>query len=335
MNAAQLYAEVGTSSSVGSVCDRLTEQVRAGGFRVYERSIVGPQDGTLRRHAIGWFHGYCHQVWQSGIHVHRRRLAGLQVDSAPVPEGWAKNLRRLHAAYSPSSWCLDALLPVLPDRCDTFVVPHGVDPPPSPSGPRDLSDRFTLAMLSGAGPMDYQRRKGLDVAVEACRLADARLVVKVGGNEAVEWLREQDAQHVTVRHEYLSEAERAEMLRGCHAVLVPSRAEAFGMVALEALAHGVPVVACGGTGMDDYLPDDPRAVVVPSTGDTEDLNTFGHGEGRVNVVDAGAVADAIRDMMVGYEDRRTLAEDGAETWTQDHSWHAATRPLLRWMEAHA
>lgn len=334
MKAVQLYAEVGTSSSVGTVCDRLTEQVNAGGLRVYERSIVGPQDGMLRRTAIGWFHGYCHQVWQSGIHVHRQRLAGLQVDSAPVPPGWASNLRRLHAVYSPSQWCLDALLPVLPDGCDTFVVPHGIDPPP-PSGLRDLPGHFTLAMLSGAGPMTYQRRKGLDVAVEACRLADARLVVKVGGLEAVDWLAEQDTRHVTVLHEYLSERLRAEMFRGCHAVIVPSRAEAFGLVAMEALAHGVPVVACGGTGMDDYLPDDGRAVVVRPTGDTEQLDTFGHGEGQVNVIDPGAVADGIRDMMTGYEIRRGLAEARAWEWTQEHSWEEATRPLINWLRGHA
>jgi D-inositol-3-phosphate glycosyltransferase len=106
-----------------------------------------------------------------------------------------------------------------------------------------------------------QPLKGLDVAVETlARLANrrARLVV-VGGASG----NEGETEVVRIRSviESLGVADRVDFVapqahhilstyyRAADVVIVPSRSESFGLVALEAAACGVPVVASGVGGL--------------------------------------------------------------------------------------
>ena len=112
-----------------------------------------------------------------------------------------------------------------------------------------------------------QPLKGLDVAVETlARLADrrARLVV-VGGASG----NEGETEVVRIRSliESLGVADRVDFVapqahhilstyyRAADVVIVPSRSESFGLVALEAAACGVPVVASGVGGLITIVDD--------------------------------------------------------------------------------
>jgi glycosyltransferase involved in cell wall biosynthesis len=53
------------------------------------------------------------------------------------------------------------------------------------------------------------------------------------------------------------------LYRDADVVLVPSRREGFGLVGLEAMAAGTPVVSTGAGGLGDYMRDDVNALVVP------------------------------------------------------------------------
>jgi len=327
---AQLYAEVGTPSSVGAVIDRLVEQAQAAGIEVAKRSVIGTHDGELRGHAIGWFHGYPNQISSSGIHVHRRRIAGLQVDGGPAPEEWRRLLRRLTDVYVPSSWCERVLRPVLRPDARVLVVPHGLDEP-VPVSTVQARERPTALMLSTGGPMEYHLRKGLDVAVAATRIAGWKLIIRTMGAGA-EWIDQQDhAGHVQILREYVTREHLWALARSCSCVLVPSRAEAFGMVPMEALAHGVPVVVAEGTGMDDYLPEDARVVRVPVVPDARELTTYGLGPGLVNEVRPEYVAHGLREVLRGLDERRDAAMAAARPWYVTHSWPVAASPLAAWM----
>jgi D-inositol-3-phosphate glycosyltransferase len=124
--------------------------------------------------------------------------------------------------------------------------------------------------------------KGLDVAVRTlAALSDttARLVV-VGGASGAEGTAELqrvreliDSLGVTDRvlfyepqpHHLLSTFYRA-----ADVVLVPSRSESFGLVALEAAACGVPVVATGVGGLLNLIEDGKTGFLVPG----RDLDQF-------------------------------------------------------------
>lgn len=112
-----------------------------------------------------------------------------------------------------------------------------------------------------------QPLKGLDVAIETlARLADrrARLVV-VGGASG----NEGETEVVRIRSliESLGVADRVDFVapqahhilstyyRAADVVIVPSRSESFGLVALEAAACGVPVVASGVGGLITIVDD--------------------------------------------------------------------------------
>ncbi|MBW3658087.1 MAG: glycosyltransferase [Actinobacteria bacterium] len=155
------------------------------------------------------------------------------------------------------------------------VVPAGVDldrfrPDPAPD------DAAVVGRLApGDGPLllfvgRLQPLKGPDVAVRtlaAVRRAvpDARLLVVGGtsgsgaGRTGPEELRALAAELGVADGVTVADAQPqsvvAALYRGADVVLVPSRSETFGLVALEAQACGTPVVAARVTGLESVVGD--------------------------------------------------------------------------------
>ncbi len=149
------------------------------------------------------------------------------------------------------------------------MVPPGVDhaffSPGDRGGARHalgLDGRPTLLFVGRIQPL-----KGLTVAVEAlAQLPDrtARLLV-VGGpsgvDGAAEWARVQElvARHgLEGRVQFVPPQPHHRLstyYRAADVVLVPSRSESFGLVALEAAACGVPVVASAVGGLRTLVED--------------------------------------------------------------------------------
>jgi glycosyltransferase involved in cell wall biosynthesis len=86
----------------------------------------------------------------------------------------------------------------------------------------------------------FVREKGIDVLLEAARMADVPIHVAGPAGTDPTWLIEQGVS-ATITH---SPGELAEVYRGARALVVPSLwFETFAIVAAEAMAHGVPVIA--------------------------------------------------------------------------------------------
>jgi D-inositol-3-phosphate glycosyltransferase len=152
------------------------------------------------------------------------------------------------------------------DPARVEVVPPGVIHAFFSPGPR-LGARAALAHLDlGDGPMvlfvgRIQPLKGLDVAVRALgALEDPRAVlVVVGGASGSDGRRE--VERIDKLAASLGVADRIRFTdpqphhllstyyRAADVVLVPSRSESFGLVALEAAACGTPVVAAAVGGL--------------------------------------------------------------------------------------
>lgn len=144
------------------------------------------------------------------------------------------------------------------------VLPPGVALPQAPAPERAWGGRLLCL-----GRLD--ERKGVDVVVDALPglPTDVRLTVVGGGDPAVaaDLRRRADARGLGDRVDLRPAVDRDALpaLFADHDALVfPVRwSEPFGLVPLEAMAHGRPVVSTGVGGQAEYLQDGDNALVVP------------------------------------------------------------------------
>jgi glycosyltransferase involved in cell wall biosynthesis len=147
---------------------------------------------------------------------------------------------------------------------DVTVIPNAVDETffgPEPRGPNERTTFFTLANLL---PI-----KGVDVLVRAIAELDGdgarfriggdgpqrarlrRLAAELGVDGKIEWLGRLN--HGQAREEY----------RRADCFVLPSRLESFGVVCVEAMACGIPVVATRCGGPEDIVTAETGALVDP------------------------------------------------------------------------
>jgi glycosyltransferase involved in cell wall biosynthesis len=138
---------------------------------------------------------------------------------------------------------------------NAVVIPNGVPAPSlAPDARAQLGLRDDAFVVGGIGRIDPQ--KGWDVLCRATpaileQVPNAEFVV-VGGGDAA-WLEGVPGLE-NVR--FVGPRENAAALLGAFDLLaMPSRYEGLGLVALEALAAGVPVVASAIRGLGDALAD--------------------------------------------------------------------------------
>ncbi|MFF7259208.1 glycosyltransferase family 4 protein [Streptomyces sp. NPDC008159] len=180
---------------------------------------------------------------------------------------------------------------------------------PTPGGPLQV-----LLM----GRMEAWQIKGVDLGARAVAHAlrlrgdaepEVELLVRGASPSGCDALREavvgwaaDPALGVTVRP-FSAEAERLDQdLARATLALMPSRAEGFGLVGLEAVVAGTPVLVSGRSGLGmllkEMLPqaDAARAVVPVTLHDTDDVMRWGHQIAAVlrDPVAAFATADRLR-----------------------------------------
>ena len=189
-----------------------------------------------------------------------------------------------------------------PDRID--VVPHGV------------SERFLkpngVAPVRGAGALfcgAWDRVKGVTYLSEAfTRLADEGRPVPLtilgpglSAEEVIAQFPERVRSHVSVI-ERVPEEQVIEEYRRHDLLVFPSTYEGFGLVVLEAMSQGLPVVATPVGCAPDLIRDVETGVLVPAR-------------------NAAALADAVRRLMDSPHERRRLGDQGAAA-VASMSWRA-------------
>jgi glycosyltransferase involved in cell wall biosynthesis len=217
---------------------------------------------------------------------HGTDLIGLDRDPRGLEDARraAKAARRILAV---STWVARAVVERLSaDPRNVRVVWNGIDPAVFRVVPVDRADLLRRHGL----PAHYRRVvlymgklawfKGTDVLLAAAaryrsRLADAATLIVGEGEMRDDLVRQKAALGLEdvhlLGHQTLEEIVR--MYSAADLAVVPSRGEPFGLVALEAMACGTPVVATRAGGLPDFI-DDRLGGLVP--------------EG-----DAGALADRI------------------------------------------
>ncbi|TKJ16701.1 glycosyltransferase family 1 protein [Blastococcus sp. CCUG 61487] len=271
---------------------------------VHAPTLLAPLGGRLPvvvtvHDAVPWTHP--ETLTPRGVRWHRRMAERAAASAAAV--------------VVPTDAVARALARHLDLRCPVVVVGEGVSD--RLALPADAAQR--LARL-GAVPGSYlmttatlEPRKGLDVLVRALGRPGAPdlplLVAGQPGWGGVDLSRvAADAGLAADRVRALGrvpDADLAALLHGAAAVVVPSRAEGFGLPVLEGMAAGVPVVTS----------DDPALVEVG-----------GGATAVVPVGDADALAGALARVLVEEDLRADLVRRGQER-ARDFSWAGAAERL--------
>ena len=171
------------------------------------------------------------------------------------PDLARRAMRRGAWVHTVSEFVADEVRDAFPEAGDRVVaVPNGVSEPPPSDASSDAAaghhlaggQRYVLAM----GTVDP--RKDLPSLVRAFDLLAAQdpdLVLVLAGADGLGTPALDDAMAASpnrsriVRLGWIDDAKRLALLRGATVVAYPSRYEGFGLVPLEAMAVGTPVVA--------------------------------------------------------------------------------------------
>jgi glycosyltransferase involved in cell wall biosynthesis len=166
-------------------------------------------------------------AYGASLALWQRRLVE-QADAVIVPSRFARE--RLRELGAPLDWERVHVLP--PPLREPEAVSPGRD---RPSSGGEAPYALVVARLAP--------EKGVDVAIDACRLARMPLVIAGEGPERAALVARAGSGDVRfVGH--VDDAELARLRAGASIALAPSRsAETYGLAVAEALSAGVPVAA--------------------------------------------------------------------------------------------
>ena len=252
--------------------------------------------------------------------VVKRRHQGA-LDTSPAPRLAAEEAiaRRVDQIVATSSDEVFELLRMGADLRRVRVIPCGVDlalfRPDGPSEPRRRGLR-RLVVVSR-----LVQRKGVGNVISALAALPETELVIAGGPEASELRRDPEARRlaalagefgVSDRVEFRGRIERADLpalLRSADAVVCVPWYEPFGIVPLEAMACGVPVVASAVGGLLDTVVDGVTGIHVPPRSPER-------------------LAEVLHAVLADAELRARLGEAGAERARARYSWdHIADATL--------
>jgi D-inositol-3-phosphate glycosyltransferase len=193
------------------------------------------------------------------------------------------------------------------------VVPCGVDldhftPDPTTNASSAVPERSCRYRLLSVGRL--VPRKGYDIVIEALtRLPETELLIAGGGDATPEPEHDRLAAvaerlGVADRVRLIGQIARTDMpalLRSADLVVCSPWYEPFGIVPLEAMACGVPVVASAVGGMLDTVVDSVTGALVPPR-------------------DPVALAEAVGPLLESPSRRAELASAGLERVRRRYSW---------------
>jgi glycosyltransferase involved in cell wall biosynthesis/phosphoheptose isomerase len=210
--------------------------------------------------------------------------------------------------------CTDELFELLrldADRDRLSIIPCGVDLARfTPDGTRERRRRGRRRI---ACVTRLVQRKGVGNVIEALAQLDGAELVVAGGPDREQLMHDPGAQRLLKLAEEAGTSDRLDLrgrvgrdelpalLRSADAVVCAPWYEPFGIVALEAMACGVPVVASAVGGLVDTVVHDVTGVHVPPR-------------------DPDRLADALRSLLADAERRRHYGAAGVDRVRRLYDW---------------
>jgi glycosyltransferase involved in cell wall biosynthesis len=205
-----------------------------------------------------------------------------------------------------SSYVKRSIMEIYPqiDPEKIVVIHGGVDPDMKPAKERRPSGMKTIVSVGGLIPL-----KGHHYTIEAMRkvvkiFSNCRLMIVGEGEDKVDLLSQVEKsglQNFVHFLNILPHDQLLEIMSACDLFVLPSWAEGLGMVYLEAMALGVPVIGCRGQGIEDIV----------SHGETGFLTQPKDSEG---------LADLILMLLKDEALRLSVGQRGQEVVLKNYRW---------------
>jgi glycosyltransferase involved in cell wall biosynthesis len=241
--------------------------------RGHRQTIVCPPDSALAGRARAEGFEITHRIPRSGevVHAHSgrahnavlratlgsgvRRVVTRHVAFAPRHPlvHRLKYSRTCHAIIAVSDAVRDALVRSGVPSEKIEVIHTGIDLPPL--APRRLHSGFVVGHLGA-----FTREKGQDVLIEAARALPGVRFLLGGEGPLLADLRRAAPANVEFRG-FVTDT--ASFFAELDVFVMPSRAEAWGLAALEAMAHSLPVVASDIQGLREIVEPGGSGWLVP------------------------------------------------------------------------
>lgn len=270
---------------------------------------------------------------------HCRRAVLVQPNSTYLPEQLLRLVEK-HATdvVAPSSWAAERCREAFGTSVTISVYQHGVDGRFAPDydasrdgGPVELAhvsssmfgrkgtEELVLGWMLGRDEGEFQNAR-LTLAMVPAAIERLRLLLGLGHDVERRYALRLEPCWVRSPMEY------ATWLKGFDLVVQPSRGEAFGLVPLEALCAGVPIVATDVSGHTEWAGDVRGGAVWVRTGGLEPIDD---GPGALAPsLDPMDVMVALREAVSRLPELRREAREEAAQLRERWSWEAVT---ARWL----
>lgn len=310
-----------------------------------------PTEGADARHGVyvGPL-GCVGQMFEQGHHEHH--FVMVTPNSDQLPQSLVRQLSGYQKKFSvrwmaPSLWAAEVVEGFLGD---CLVVPHGVSAEYAPISEVNAATRE--AYLQGAFRVIHfstseRQRKGTMELIQAWQLAQGRwangavlmcvmdypakaaLEEAIADGEVSNWKSISESVRIVERAE-LSASYMARTLCQAHVVCQPSRGEGFGLIPLQALCCGVPVVATAATGHSEYLLTDLHRVPGVCTVPTGDLAPIDDLPGsRAPSLDPHEIARALGEARANWFQMQSRLLVNAPMWQSNWSWQNSLEDFMR------
>jgi glycosyltransferase involved in cell wall biosynthesis len=164
--------------------------------------------------------------------------------------------RRVDGWIATTQGVLETLEPLAPLM--SAVIPNWVDLGKLQFRPHPLHDVITIGLLGQISP-----HKGHDDALEAMRLLGSRYRLLIAGTGEAAYVRSLKTKALGMPVDFLGFVSQPEFFEMTDILAVPSWEEPFGIVVLEAMAAGIPVVSTNAGGPSEIISNGVHGLLVP------------------------------------------------------------------------
>ncbi|MGA8261833.1 MAG: glycosyltransferase [Arenicellales bacterium] len=295
-----------------------------------EDPALAPLYGLDTGASVGIFLGFPTDV-PDFLFSHRIRIGMFVCETDQILPEWVRVCNRFQLIVVPSWHCRTAFLRSGVTR-PVMVVPHGVHPQHRPLDGRRPAGKFVF-YNTFRGRLVHDRKgyselircfqaafQGRDDVVLRLRVGDPRWLPVCPGWPDYGGLVEFDPPGA------LPLADAAAVYSEVHCTVHPSKGEGFGLVPLESIACGTPVIAPAIGGMADYLNEDNSIELRP--GRIIRAPRFAYICGRYHAVDEEDLVEKLRYAVDHWEDERGKLESAGAEVRRRYAWPGVLRPLV-------